>query len=395
MLCTYYPQEEKISIHFGLKSNPPKIYFLNFIDLDIIVKYSNFKKLKSFFKNYRVEELRFEKNVRINEALKNLCKNVIKFPKGILASYLNTFLFILSNCSSEYFDINEVADSILGLLSSKDLLSRNILSRIFEGINDFFKAYGDVIEKTLTKKILKSFLNRETIDYCEKHNLYIEGFFKLFIKKPIGKISNIIKQLINGKNEVKEKMKIIHLLHPLFNQEQKNSYSAFLKNNIEIIPVDYLYDYISKDYLEYRRDVEKRYLQFLNKEVDKRKEKPGVRTIPDYLLKTIDELIILFLLGKIKSLNKFKCFSGYSEHLSFLLDPENYDISRVESLDYMWENFIRNKKYRNIIVKKGLGIKEYLEKTVKKGRATESQKLLLYRYFLSDKETYKYMRCKT
>lgn len=392
MLCTYFPQEEKISIFFGLKSNPPKKYFLNSIDLDIIVKYSNFKKLKSLFRDYRVEELRFEKNIRINKVLKNLCKNVIEFPKGILASYLNTFLFILANCNSEYFDINEVADSISELLSSKDLLSKNILSKIFEGMKYFFETYVDVIEKSLLKKILKSFLNIETIDYCAKRHLYLEVFFKLFLKHSIDKISKNVEQLINEKNELKEKIRMIHLLHPLFNGEQKNNYSTFLKYNIEVIPVNHLYDYILKDYLKYDRGVEKKYLQFLNEEINKRKKKPGVRTIPDYLLRTIDDLMILFLSGKIKSLNKFKCFSGYSKHLSFIIDPENYDISKVESLDYMWENFLRIKKYRNIMIKKGLSIKEYLEKTVKNGRATESQKLLLYKYFLSDEETYKYMQ---
>lgn len=391
MLCTYFPQEKKISALFGLKSNPPKRHLLNSTDLDIIVKYTNLDKLKTFLRDYRVEGLRFEKNVSINEALENLCKSVAEFPKGILASYLNAFLFILTNCSSKDFNVNVAANSISELLSNKHLISKNILSRIFDGQRSFFEIYGDIIDKTLLEKVLKSFLNRETIDYCVKNHLYLESFFRLFSRYPIGKIGKNVDKLINEKDETKEKMGVIHLLLPLFNEKQKNIYSTYLKNNIKSIPIGHLYNYISKEYLEYKRDIEEKYLKFLKEEVDERKKKPGVRTMPDYLLKTIDELIILFLLGKIRSLRKFICYSKYSEHLAFLLDPEGFDFSGLQSLDYMWENFLRNKKYRKIIVKEGTEIKENLEKAVQNGRATENQKAMLYGYFLSEEEKYKYI----
>ena len=390
MLCTYFPQEEKISDLFGLKSSPPKRHLLNSTDLDIIIKYTDLDKLKSFFREYKVEGLRFDENVNINKSLINLCNSVAEFPEGILASYLNTFLFILTNCNSEDFSINAVADSISELLSNKQLVSKNILSRIFDGQRSFFEIYGDIINKTLLEKVLKSFLNKEVIDYCIKNHLYLERFFKLFSKYSIRKISKNVDMLINEKDGVAEKMGVIHLLFPLFNEKQKDNYFTYLKNNIKSIPIGHLYDYISKGCLEYEKDIEKKYLQFLEEEVRKRKEKPNQRSLPDPLLTIIDELIILFLLGKIRSLRKFKSYSGYSEHLSFPLDPENYDFSGLQGLDYMWGNFLRNKKYRKIIVKKGTGIKRNLEKAIQNGRATENQKAILFGYFLSEEEKYKY-----
>jgi len=391
MLCTYFPQEEKTSAFFGIKSNPPERYFLNSTDLDIIVKYTNLDKLKSFFRDYRVEGIRFEKEVKIEKRLKNLCKSVIKFPDGILASYLNTFLLLLPNCSTKDFNVNVVAESISELLSDNFLLDKNILLRTFEGVRAYFEAYIGIIKKVPLTKVLKGIVNRETIDYCINHHLDIRGFFKLILGHIENEISEKIGQLIRERDGVKGKMETIYLLYPLFNEKQKNIYSTYLKNNIKSIPIWHLYDYIIKGYLEYSKDIEKRYLQIIKEEVRKRKEKPGQREFPDPLLRTIDELIILFLAGKIGSLKKFKSYLGYSEHLSFLLDPKSYDFSKLQSLDYMWGNFLRYEKYRKIILNKGTELKKNLDKAVQNGRATKYQKAILYGFFLTMEEKYKYM----
>ena len=391
MLCTYFPQIERKSFFLGLKSSIPKKYFLNTTDLDILIKHTNLDKLKLFVNDFKIKELRFKQDVKVTAAFLNLCKSITKFPKTLLISYLKTYLFLITKFNTDDFDINAVYIALSDLLFKKDLLKNNILFEVFDELRSFLQVFKENIDKEVAIKFIDFFSDRDIISYCRENSLYITGIFKLLSKYTNNKINEKTDELINETDGVTEKIKIINSLHVLFNESQKELYMHFIRNNIKSIPTDHLYAYISKGYLKYGKIIKERYLQALEDEVKKRKEKPGQRSMPDYLLQTIDELIILFLLKKIRSLENFRYFSEYSEHLSFLLNPESYDYSKIQNLDYMWENFLRYKKYRKILVKNGSKIKEDLEKAVQDGRATESQKAILFRYFLSEEETYKYI----
>ena len=77
--------------------------------------------------------------------------------------------------------------------------------------------------------------------------------------------------------------------------------------------------------------------QTLEKQDAARKAQPGMRTFPDWLIVTIEECMILKLLGFDIDLTSLEPYAHYSEHLSFMVNPEAFDYSQVNTEHYMWQ----------------------------------------------------------
>ena len=76
----------------------------------------------------------------------------------------------------------------------------------------------------------------------------------------------------------------------------------------------------------------------------------SMRTFPDWLMVTIEECMILKLLGFDIDLTSLEPYAHYSEHLSFMVNPETFDYSRVNTENYMWQNLIYSKDYQPFFV---------------------------------------------
>ena len=79
------------------------------------------------------------------------------------------------------------------------------------------------------------------------------------------------------------------------------------------------------------RSVGEKFVFTLEKEDAKRKVQPGMRTFPDWLMATIEECIILKLFGFDIDLISLEPYAHYSEHLSFMMNPEAFDYTKVNT----------------------------------------------------------------
>lgn len=389
MLCTYTPKKERKLDWFGFEPIL-KEYKLNSTDFDIIIKHTNLEKLKLFISDFNVKELFFEEDIKIEKRFINLCNSISSFPNRFLLAYLNNFLYILTKCQLDNSKLNIIFDTIFELLFEKSEI-RKILPDIFNELKNFIRFCKDENIASFTK-ILNGFLDIDIINYLKKHYaISLEYMYELLSKYSDEETKEKVSAIIDNIEIVDEKIIMIYYLRALCNDNQKSKYITIVKNNLRLARTGCLFDYILEKYLDYNKEIEECFYITLQKEIEKRKEKPGVRSFPDILIDTLDSLIILFLVGKIKSLKKFDCFTKYSDQLAFLLNPETFDYSRIKTENYMWMNFMRDKKYMRIFKKHSSDIVKNLKKSVDNGYATESQKIMLYRYFLTDKEISAYL----
>ncbi len=389
MLCTYSPKKERKIDWFG---HDPilKEYKLNSIDFDIIIKHTNLKKIKLFFSDFNVKELIFEEGIKVEEKFVNLCNSIKLFPNRFLNAYLNSFLYILTKCQLDKVKLNIIINSIYELLFKNSELREKILPDISNELMYFFEYFNNENLASFTK-ILNGFLNCDIINYSEKHHLRLERIYRILRTYSNKDIQKKVSGLIDNIKKVNEKIKMIYYLHELFNDYDKYLYMIIVKNNLGFVGSRSLYDYIVKEYLEYDEKIEERFFDILKGEVDKRKQKSGVRYSPDWLMDTINDLIILFLLNRIKTLKKFECFAEYSKQLTFLLKPENFDYSKIKTEDYMWMNLLQDNRYIEIFQKHSTEFIKDLKKSVRNGYATEAQKMIFYKYFLPDEEIFDYL----
>ncbi len=393
MLCTYSPKKERpLKYLYGFEQLL-KEYEISSTDFDIIIKHTNSRKLKTFISDFNIRELKLGENIEIENKFINLCNSISLFPNRFLVAYLKNFIQILTICQLDNSQLNIIFNSIYELLFKEFNLEIGVLNL---GMGVLFDIYGELLDliklnkdKNLDSfpKLLCEFLKNEVIDYFNKNIPgNIQNFYKLLKSYSNPEIEKRVSELIDNKKIIDEKIKMIYQLRFLFNDNQKSKYFIIVKNNVRLVRITYLFDFIIENYLNYNKEIENYFYETLQKEVEKKKAKPGVKSYPDLLVETLESLIIIFLIGRINNLKRFSCFAKYSDHLSFLLDPETFDYSKINTENYMWLNFMRSKKYFNILKKHGSEIIENLKKSVENGYATESQKILLYRYFLKDKE---------
>lgn len=112
-----------------------------------------------------------------------------------------------------------------------------------------------------------------------------------------------------------------------------------------------------------------------------------MRTFPDWLMATIEECIILKLFGFDIDLISLEPYAHYSEHLSFMMNPEAFDYTKVNTENYMWQNLIYSKEYQSYFVEhKSEILSADLRKSFDLGAATEEQQKIVYGILLDKDE---------
>ena len=128
-----------------------------------------------------------------------------------------------------------------------------------------------------------------------------------------------------------------------------------------------------------------KYINIIESEIINRNG--AIRTIPDHLQTSIELLIILHLLGKLKDISFLEKYKEYSVFLKFIFEPDTFDYSGVDINNYMWMNFLKNKEYLDIILnhKNDIPI-DKIKTAIINGSATEKEKKIMYRYLLTEED---------
>ena len=97
----------------------------------------------------------------------------------------------------------------------------------------------------------------------------------------------------------------------------------------------------------------------------------------------------MFINGVIDDLNMIRSLKEGRPHLQFILDPEHFDYSKVDFSDYMWENFARRPRFMKYFVKHKEEIIPVMKERLLHDEATETEKKVLYGFFLKGTDVWK------
>ena len=181
-----------------------------------------------------------------------------------------------------------------------------------------------------------------------------------------------------------ERLRIIAQLWAILPMEQ---YTDFLTRHMALLRTDELFHLTVKKIIPSSSDVFQLFLQIMAQEDEQRKKASGMRAYPDLLTTCINYCIVLKLTGFDVELSALAPYAQYSEFLQFLLDPEHFDYSRVDTAHYMWQNLIWSREYRNYFIEHSSELlSDNLKKLFKMGVETRAQQKVVYRLLLDEKE---------
>ncbi|EOU1476196.1 SIR2 family protein [Clostridium perfringens] len=385
IISTYSPKTKRVRTNILFPDdNEYESYILNIYDLDIIIKHSNYKKIKELFEKYEMKEILYEDNINVIEMLENLCV-YIKFKKNIFnVKYLKKLLLLLTIIDLEKEDVNRVVRILENvLINSNGNLNCYIFSEIGEDLNSFIKRNIEAIDINSFKLVINElFTDNVYNQFTEQYKtrtifnfLNIVSHFSYDLYK--NKIDNLIENIIENNN-----IKYICALSKLFSDEQKEKISENILNNLNRINILTVIDFIFNNVIQYNEIIENKIISEAELHVYSRTKNPGSRCFPDTLETLLENVIVLFLLGKGVDIFKFEKYIEYNDVLCFIINPSKFDYEKIALDNFNWMNVMRNEEYLKIIIDNGKNIvNKKLKYIIKNEFADEEQTRLYYKYF--------------
>ena len=163
-------------------------------------------------------------------------------------------------------------------------------------------------------------------------------------------------------------------------KHEPTKWTKWIIDNLEHNWAEEVFDYLEKKIIPYNEVVSK----YFEEKLKARKETPGVILYPDNKSELVNSIVVLHILGIIPDLESMIYLTQYCEeypYLDFLLNPELFDYSKINTADYMWCNFINSNKYRDTILKhkSDFWTKED-EKRIELGFGSSFENMVAYKY---------------
>lgn len=384
IFCTYTPGPEKTDGLFGL-SWVREHYPISEIDLDIIIKYISPKKLREIISSYSVQFLEIQEGVDVLKKYTNLCKSfeensfsewlnfidnfnillgLVKMDDKQRSLYLNVFCSMLVHiCKSHPEASNSMFEVFQHLASDKAILSNSedLKKVVFLFLDSsFFKILNDEYHSSLAK------MSKQIYNDADSN------------------IQFHLKKLIESSTSDSEKIKRIHTFRNVLNLKP---FADFIRQQCTHISTKMLFDFIIAKIVPFTDETYQYFLDAIEQEHQKRIAEPGVRTIPDWLTLNINNCIFLHLLDFPLDIQKMQKYVQYYDPLAFVIDPDNFDYSKVDLSHFMWGNFIYSPKYQHYFIEhKREIITDSLKNIFRCGSETDAQRKIVYGLLLSDTE---------
>ena len=385
ILCTYSPNNKNSRGGFlEFKVKHPH-YVLNEIDLDMMVKYTDLKSLKSWLKKYSVQELDFEDEIDIVAKYINLCNSIARYKKEPWVNMIHCFTVLLNIIKIDNHSKIKIYDALCNLME-------NLIDEAPDMIEDLFESLEYVVmhisidnPAEMYERIIKIILNPKVYDSLS-HNCY--SALNRVINK-IGELeSESIRALITTDTDsiadIKDKCKKAFMFRSILTEK----YCKDLFNeNLNILDTEEIFHLLVAKRLDYSEQCWLPFKESISSLAKTREKQPGIRTYPDWLKMNIEYCLVLKLFGFDVNLQDLMPYAQYSEHLKFLLDPVNYDYSLVDTNDYMWQNFIFSKEYKKYFVEnKSILLSEELKNVFASSLETKIQQKIVYGLLLDDED---------
>lgn len=381
IFCSYSPTKEHADEDFMQPDLRP--YPINEIDLDIIIKYTDTKFLKKVIKRYGVKKLLFY-NIDIVTKFVNYCNSSAKINVSHWSRMFSNFVILLSLCQLEESQIKDIYSSFATLFIERGHLIAQEASNELIIIIKLFSNRGNhtidsqILHTLLSEKIKNIFLNSYKGVYCK---------LLFLLKSSIsGEDLQILMDDINSEKDIKKKCEKIHLYRALIPIQK---YSKFLSTNILEISAQMLFDFIIEQVIPFDSTISETFINEVKHLAEKRTD--GLYTYPDYLTRTIENCILLHLFQFPIDLSKIAFAKQYSEFLSFVIDPDNYDFSKVDLDNYMWQNLIYSDEYKRFFVEhRELILTDNLKTSLANGLASNNVQKIVYGIFVDTNDLRRY-----
>lgn len=343
ILCSYSPVIQSSANTFLGIENDLEPYPLGEIEIDMIVKYTKSKDLLAWIKQYKVHNLIIDEGINVTAKYVSYCNCYPESKNIIWADQLFCFVILLSKITFCESEINEMSEAFVELMVSLSKNNAQDICRIFGAITLFIVKVVTKEQKGFMEKIL--FVLSEpnvTTAIVRIHDRHLDRILAFLAPYASTDVKQKICDEIAAIDNDRIKCAKIFTFRKIIPMQE---YEQYLKDHFESISAEHLFYFVIEDYIPYNESVLERYIEIIAKEAELRESQPHSRSYPDKLVLNINRCIILKLMGKPVDLSKLAPYRRYSNHLEFLLSPENFDYSKIDTSDYMWQNFFTHNEY--------------------------------------------------
>jgi len=399
IICANSEQAEEPT-HWGdIAFNNTK-YSVSFFDVDIISKFISTKDLSELLGAYKIKTLNTSENNRLflANSFGNLCNSLVtEHTYGIQ----NSSFSVLANLALllNLVDLNDECTNIL-TVSIKKLFDDERVNQSLFSIHclDFkysLKAFSSLCNLLRFKtdiEIIKKIIGiRDFFEYAINVDFYsLRNLVMSFLSKDdVTDIQSEIKDIIEDTENFYHKVIVLRLVYRRITDKNiRNYYSDFLSSNFLQLDTHAVYDFVFDGWLVPSRIVIEAFLSGILEA--QRSRKDDVYSFPDPIEKKLECAYLLYINDIITDISILNDLTNGREHLQFLLDPESFDYKHVDFSNYMWQNFARYEKYMTLFIAHKDDIKPQIKARIYKGNASETEKIILYKFFLSDDEVWKF-----
>ena len=388
ILCTNGKFKDSITTSFG--ESKKDRYEINIVDVDIITKFCKIKDLYNLIQEYSVESLNVSSK-RVDDIIgcfENLSKElhacITEELVGIFINYVLLFTLIRLTNEQE----NRIIKQLLYLMKNEDFVKCFYSSKCFH-----FSTNIKILAMFLRDKKISANFNiiKNIISNTDFVNINIYD-----LRKIIGAL--LPKDLYTVQKNINEFLltvpqdKTIDVLHLIFvfikDEKYKDFWGRYIQSNFEKLDNEKLINFAFADWIELNDNQQEKVILKVANEYEKR-QKDGVRVYPDPLSSQLQTVYLLYISGKIKSLEKLSPIAKNYPFIEFFLDDENFDYSKIDFSNYMWQNIVRVPRFLDKIILHKEEVVDALKKKIEMETATEFEKKLYYGYFINKEEILK------
>lgn len=381
IISTYSPKTKRVRTNIVFPDyNKYDSYIFNRYDLDIIIKHSSYKKIKELSKKYEVKEILYENDIDIVEILENLCRYIKLRPNRFNIKYLKNILLLLTVIKLDEDSVNMVVKILEDVLMNMDgNLHLYIFTEINEAFNCFIKRNNKIIKNNSFELIINEVFTEKVYKQLEGQSKESTIFTFLNSVKPFS--YNLYKHKVDVIIE-QNNIKFISGLSKLITDKQKQTVNNNILSNIGNINTNTLIYLVFDSVVKYNEIIESKIIEELETHISNKVKNPGYMTFPDPLESLLENVIVLFLLGKGVNIIKFKEYVKYNSVLDFIINPDKFDYEKIVLDNLNWINIMRSEEYLKIIINNAKDIiNKKLKYIINNGFANEEQTRLYYKYF--------------
>lgn len=383
---------EKIGLFLGQKMTYHK-YSVDILDIELLSKFIETESLLKLISKYNVIKLNIPDStlvflvncfVNMSESVLNKSINIRPdFSMKVLSNL--AVLLSLSDFTDDFEDIiSEVVKKLFLDSNFCELLFSDepMMNQQLQSIKSFSKLCAKLKLKS-NISIIKNIVSTDGFMKQLMCNLYVTRNLVLsFVcKDDFHEIESEVIDLIDDAPNFMQKKSLLCVFSRLIsNTEFKRRMTDLLAGHFGELSGADIYEFMDDSWITFTDENIK---LVIDDTLLAANEKPKDNfLIEDQLFK----VYLLYLEGVIKNIQCLASIADDYDHLQFLLDPDNFDYTKVNFENYMWRNFMRYNKTRSQLIKHKDVIAKKLKDKFYKGVLSEGEKEILFRFFLSDDE---------